>query len=403
MADRSWIRVAALAVLFTPLLACGGRNLHRGQSADPEVLLRAWTLPTHGPFEAGERGAEFSNAVLHDQTLIFGSEGIGVVSLYPQWGQVRWVLPLPGGVRSELLAAGDAVYFGGGDGFLYSVSAETGRVNWRYEVRNAVVSKPTLAEGRLFVTASDDTVYGFDAGSGEWLWHYRRRSTPSASIHGASSPLVNGDTVLVGLSDGFLVGLGLQDGKLKWERKLHTGNKFTDVDAHPVKNGSTVYVPSYDGQVYALDARTQEVQWKADAGGSRQVLVDDARVILPSSDGHVYALSKESGKTLWKFELDGGVPTQVVQAGPYLVFGSTYQYLYALESATGRLVYRFNAGHGTGFYGNPTLDASGKRIYVLSGAGNLYALAVKDKERNSRWDATSVRPSRFHFDGDEAF
>ncbi|HTL12269.1 MAG TPA: PQQ-binding-like beta-propeller repeat protein, partial [Bdellovibrionota bacterium] len=191
--------------------------------------------------------------------------------------------------------------------------------------------------------------------------------------------------------------------KLKWEKKLHSGTKFTDVDAHPVKDGSTLFVPSYDGSLYSLNAKTQEVLWKADSGGARQVLVDDSRVILPSSDGTVYALAKDSGKVLWKFQVDGGVPTQVVQAGRYLIFGSTQRYLYALESSTGKPVYRFDVGFGSGFYGNPVVDSGGKRVFLLSGAGNLYAFAVGGAARSSRWDVTLVRPNRFFFDGRDGF
>ena len=41
-------------------------------------------------------------------------------------------------------------------------------------------------------------------------------------------------------------------------------------------------------------------------------VVEDERIYLPSSDGNVYALQKSNAKVLWKFELDKGVPTQLV-------------------------------------------------------------------------------------------
>ena len=142
-----------------------------------------------------------------ENTLVFGNRSIGLVSIYPSINQQRWVLPIPGGVISELSVDRGSVYFGGGDGFLYSVNLESGNVNWRYELRNSIVSRPTLSNGRLFITASDDTVYAFDAGTGKWLWHYRRRSSPFATILGASAPLIDGNEVLAGLSDGFLTSL----------------------------------------------------------------------------------------------------------------------------------------------------------------------------------------------------
>src|SRR6185437_458050 len=170
----------------------------------------------------------------------------------------------------------------------------------------------TISAGRLFITTSDDTVYAFDAGTGKWLWHYRRRSGQTASILGASQPLVDGAEVLTGLSDGYLVALNVSDGQLKWEKKHNSGLKFTDVDAHPVLDNGVIYIPSYDGALYALNRTNGDIIWRFDAGGSRDVLLDGDMLYLPSSDGNVYCVDKTNGRMIWKFELDHGVPTRAV-------------------------------------------------------------------------------------------
>lgn len=345
--------------------------------------MRKWTLPTHEQFEAGDRGAEYSNPVLVENTLVFGNQSVGLIALYPMINQQRWVLPVPGGVVSELAVQQESVYFGGGDGFFYSVDVETGQVNWRYEVRVPVVSRPTVSGGRVFLTTADDTVYALDAGTGKWLWHYRRRSAQTSTIHGASSPLVDGNEVMVGLSDGFLVALSTTDGQLKWERKLHPGRKFTDVDAHPVLESGVLYVPSYDGALYALRRQEGEILWRFDAGGSKAVAIEGDRVYLPSSDGTIYALQRESAKVLWKFEMDGGVPTQLIVTDRYLIFGSSYQYMYVVDKNTGQGVYRFNVGYGSGFSGSPAFEPVSQRLYFLSGAGNLYAFAIRKPPRKT--------------------
>jgi outer membrane protein assembly factor BamB len=381
--------LAALVLLSSAAAAtgCSGRNIHPELRDDGSILERGWTLRTRTNFEAGDRGAEYSNPVLvppngpAEGTLVFGNQSVGLVSIYPGLNQQRWVLPIPGGVISELAVDRDSVYFGGGDGFVYSVNLDTGRVNWRYEVRNPNISRPTISQGRVLITTSDDTVYAFDAGTGKWLWHYRRRSSPSATIMGASQPLVDGQEVLAGLSDGFLVSLSLPDGQLKWERKLHQGTKFTDVDAHPVLENGTLYVPSYDGSLYALKRQGGDVLWRFDAGGSKHVLVEDQKLYLPSSEGTIYALQKNNAKVLWKFELDRGTPTQLVSTEKYIIVGSSFQYLYVIDKATGKGLYRYNVGYDSGFSGSPAYDAEKKRLYVLSGAGNLYQFLVTPPRR----------------------
>src|SRR4051812_11427848 len=90
---------AAVAMVLS---GCAGRNVHPELGADTHVLTRAWTLPTHGPFEAGDRGFEYSNPVMVENALIFGNQSTGLVSLYPGMVQVRWSLPIRGGVVSEV-------------------------------------------------------------------------------------------------------------------------------------------------------------------------------------------------------------------------------------------------------------------------------------------------------------
>ena len=171
-----------------------------------------------------------------------------------------------------------------------------------------------------------------------------------ATILGASSPLVDGNEVLTGMSDGFLVALSVNDGQLKWERKLHQGTKFTDVDAHPILENGIIYIPSYDGALYALKRTNGEVLWRFDAGGwSKQIVIEDQKIYLPSSNGTIYALQKNNAKILWHFEMDKGSPTQLAVTDRYVIVGSSFQYLYALDKESGKGVYRFNAGDGTGF------------------------------------------------------
>ena len=365
-------------------LGCSGPTLHSDLKEDPQILLRKWTFSTHGSFEAGDHGAEYSNPVVVGNTLVFGSRSMGLTTLYPALKQQKWNLPIPGGVVSELAVDHDSVYFGGGDGFLYSVNLETRAVNWRYEIRNPIISRPTVSGGKVFITISDDTVYAFDATTGKWLWHYRRRSSPVATIYGASAPLIDGNEVIAGLSDGFLVTLSIDEGHLKHEIKLHHGNKFTDVNAHPVLENGIIYIPSYDGSLYALKRQGDEIVWKFDVGGSKDVVIEDQRLFLPASTGAIYSIQKNNAKINWKFELDKGTPTQIVVTDQYVIVGSSYQYLYVIDKNSGKGLYRYNVGYGSGFSGSPAFDPVTQHLYFLSASGNLYTFALRQPPKKIR-------------------
>src|SRR4051812_33509127 len=80
------------------LTGCSSPTLHSDLKPDPHVLQRKWTLSTHGPFQAGDHGYEYSNPLIIENTLVFGNRSVGLVSLYPGINQQRWALPIPGGV-----------------------------------------------------------------------------------------------------------------------------------------------------------------------------------------------------------------------------------------------------------------------------------------------------------------
>jgi outer membrane protein assembly factor BamB len=378
MNARITVRQVLVSLCFAAVLAgCAGRNLHKNLVPNTKVMTRGWTLPTHGAFDANDRGFEYSNSTVFENTLIFGNASTGVTAIYPEILRIRWNFPVQNGVISELLVEKKAVFFGGGDGFLYSLNADTGKLNWKYEIKQGLVSRPTFSNGRLFVTTADDSIFALDAGTGKWLWTYKRRTPQTATIHAVSTPLVDGNEVIAGLSDGFIVAVSLEEGTLKWERKIQLTSKFTDVDAAPILVGESIYIPSYDGALYALRRKGGDTLWRFDAGGARRATVEDQTVFLPSSNGTVYALSTLNAKVLWQFELDRGIPTQVIITDRYAIFGSSHQYLYALDKATGAPVYRFNVGDGSGFSASPTYDKPTSSLYLLSMAGNLYQFKLR--------------------------
>jgi len=268
---------------------------------------------------------------------------------------------------------GHTLFFGANDGYFYALDAEFGRILWRYETKLPVYAKPTLAGGKIYFTTSDEVVFCLDQNSGKWFWHYKRTHNIGTSIRGNSSPTIDGKHIIVGFSDGYVVALGAKDGNLVWERKIHSGKRFMDVDASAVADGSTLFMPSYDGGLYALDRTTGKILWKVDAGSAKKVLLDprDSKSLyVAASDGTVVALNRSSGRILWKFELDAGTPTELVLKDNYLAFGSSVQYFYVIHKGDGSLAYRHNVGLRSGFVSNPF--QSENELFLMSNFGNLY-------------------------------
>ncbi len=140
-------------------------------------------------------------------------------------------------------------------------------------------------------------------------------------------------------------------------------NRMTfDRADHPVVSGGAVYIgSSATGKVYSIDAVTGKERWAFFTGGPVRFApaVADGRVFVASDDGHLYCLAADTGKLLWSKR--GGPDGRTVlgndrvvsrwpaRGGPAVADGVVYFgagiwpsegiYLYALEAATGKVVW----------------------------------------------------------------
>ena len=83
--------------------------------------------------------------------------------------------------------------------------------------------------------------------------------------------------------------------------------------------GKTVYVGSYSGRFYALDAATGDVRWRFQANGdiSGSATVLNGVVYFSTFNERTYALDARTGKQLWTFE-DGKYAGVVADSRPAL-------------------------------------------------------------------------------------
>lgn len=382
----STLHTSAFIVLtWAAFTGCGSRNLYKNTRLENPPLERTYVHMTRSESpEAGVEPVEYGSPVATSDTVYLASETVGIEAYERSTFRRKWALNLKNGVVSEPVLEGGTLYFGGNDGSFYAVDAEFGRVLWKFDTKVPVYGKPALVGGRVYFVSSDDVVYCLDQSNGKWLWHYKRGGSFITTVRGNPSPVLSDGMAYVGFSDGYLVALNAKDGNLKWEQRIHKGTKFTDVDASVLVDGDRLFVPSYDGELYALNRASGKVLWHIDVGGSKKVLMDDGSLYLASSNSHIYQIAKETGRIGWSFELDQGTPTNLLMYQSFLAFGSSQQYFYAIHKGDGTLAYRFNAGLRSGFFSTPM--QSGNDVFVLSNFGNLYVF---------RWNLAS-REARVH-------
>jgi outer membrane protein assembly factor BamB/tRNA A-37 threonylcarbamoyl transferase component Bud32 len=118
-----------------------------------------------------------------------------------------------------------------------------------------------------------------------------------------------------------------------------------EVRGTPAIHQGTVYIGSYDNNLYALDAADGKFQWKypTDGGIVSRPLIVEGNVIFGSEDKRLHVVSARSGKVVWTYFTDGPIRSSPTIAEGHIFFGSDDHYLHAVNINTGRMAWRFES------------------------------------------------------------
>jgi len=100
----------------------------------------------------------------------------------------------------------------------------------------------------------------------------------------------------------------------KWQLQLQkppTERRFFN---QPLVEGNTLFFGSSDGNFYSLDIPSGYMNWTFRTNGPINAVgaIIGTRVFIGSGDGKVYCLNKETGELYWEFQTKGGVNSTLV-------------------------------------------------------------------------------------------
>jgi len=164
------------------------------------------------------------------------------------------------------------------------------------------------------------------------LWTYS-----TGSWDEKSSPAIVGRLVYVGSWDGKVYCLNAATGALVWS---YTTGGF--VWSSPAVGGGLVYVGSGDGKVYCLNAATGALVWNYTAGLYvwSSPAVAGGLVYVGSVVGNVYCLNATTGALVWSYWTGNDVFSSPAVVGG-MVYVASWVYVYCLNATTGSLVWSY--------------------------------------------------------------
>ena len=112
-----------------------------------------------------------------------------------------------------------------------------------------------------------------------------------------------------------------------------------------VVQDGTVYVPSYDHNLYSLDAANGAFRWKyaSEGGLPGRPAVFDSNIFVGSEDNQVHAISRRTGNVVWRYFGQAPFRSSPSIAQGHIFIGADDGYLHAINLTTGRLSWKMDA------------------------------------------------------------
>jgi eukaryotic-like serine/threonine-protein kinase len=200
-----------------------------------------------------------------------------------------------------------AVYFGSGDGNVYSLNAASGAVNWKFKTGDVVHASPAIADGVLFIGSWDSYFYALDASTGQEKWRFKTGEDPEThnQVGIQSSAAVADGIVYFGCRDSHLYALDAVTGQKKWA--FGTDGSWV-VSSPAVKGGKVYFVTSDSSLLYALDGKSGTVlhsvglnHWYLYSSPA----IAGTMIYVGSTQGKLIAIDLGEFKPAWTFATDG--------------------------------------------------------------------------------------------------
>jgi outer membrane protein assembly factor BamB len=230
----------------------------------------------------------------------------------------------------------------------------------------------------------------WEAEVGDGVSDYFSRIKPSIAYGKLYSASRNGDVIAFGLEKGNeLWSVDLSD--IKGERGFFDSRSPALLSGGPIAGIKKIFIGSENGDVFALNAETGELDWQSKVKGEviAAPAIDDGVLVVNTASGVLKAFNASNGQDEWKIEQEvpaltlRGVSTPAISSGGVIVGSSDGTLnVYILES--GQQGWSAEIGEAAGSTQlERVIDVDsapliyGDRIYSISVKGHLTSVDLR--------------------------
>jgi outer membrane protein assembly factor BamB len=307
---------------------------------------------------------------------------------------VAWKFKTGGAVRSTAIAANGSIYFGSSDGYLYSLNKTNGELKWKFNCGSSVTSSPAYSKGLVYILSEQQNLFAIESSTGKLIWKKKigeDKPYDWGFDYYFSSPVTNGDTLLIASADGKLLSLDKKNGKEFWQfQPKHF------IRATPALVNGSIYIGDTNGDMYAVDSKTGSQKWVFNTYGSslnndtigfdRKAIISSAviegdAVIFGCRDGFLYCVNRFNGELKWKFDhhVSWVISSPAVINGDVITGTSDGHFVQSVDIKTGQEKWRtFGAAP---IWSSPLI--TGNHVYIGGNEGVLHCIDIANGKKEA--------------------
>jgi len=296
-------------------------------------------------------------------------------------GELLWEIETDLAISAGPVIDGDLAFITTSNAQVIALKVDTGEAIWKQAVSSEILALPVVSKGMLLLRTIDGYDLALERATGKSIWQVKN-TVPALSIRGDGSPVVDGESVIIGYANGKLKALNLMDGGYLWEASIAIPHgrseieRLTDINGTPFLRNNTVYVSTYRSGLAAVATGEGDVLWRNEKLSSAHGMAADSRYLYVSdSSSDVWQLSQSNGQSYWKqADLHRRQLSMPTVYGDYIVVGDYEGYLHWLSKTDGRLLGRVEITDAPIIASPIVVDDI---VYVYASDGTLAAVKVR--------------------------
>jgi outer membrane protein assembly factor BamB len=190
----------------------------------------------------------------------------------------------------------------------------------------------TIYAPSIIISSDNQFVYAFDPQTSAKHWEF------NVGDKVVASPLLYKGTLYVPTFGGTVYELNAKTGKLQRTLKFK-GSLY----ATPIADGDLIYYPiaGSSAGITAIDIATDTIRWTTTTGGQVQSspTILNNQLIYAGYDGNVYSVNKTNGTSMWSYNTGAANAfySSPAVSGPYVYIGGLNGIMYCINNTTGNL------------------------------------------------------------------